>query len=221
MAAHAGPPPAGRRGRFAARAGGDVQLSDLLRESHIFGSVVREVLEVRLLNDVTRLPLSVSQFRLVKLMALDGHHQVRDIAAFLGVSPPAATKCIDKLERLGLVARSPSARDRRATWLAVSPRGRRVVRRYEALKAARMAPVLRRSPAVAIRDLTRLLHRFSVSLLDLERPTAGECLRCAAYIAEPCAVGDIIGRCPYQAARDARRAPLRRRATSPRHATEA
>jgi DNA-binding MarR family transcriptional regulator len=185
--------------------GGDRRSTDLLRESHIFGAVVREVLETSLLRDATPLPLSVSQFRLVKLMALNGHHQVGDVAEYLGVSSPAATKCIDKLERLGLVVRSPSEGDRRATWLAVSARGRRVVRQYEALKAARLANVLGEYPPAELRRLTRLLQRFSVSLLRTGRLGNRGCLRCAAYIAAPCPVGDVLGGCPYLTTHDARR----------------
>ncbi len=53
-------------------------------------------------------------------MTLNGRHQAGELAEFLGVSAPAATKNIDKLERFGLVVRSPSKGDRRATQLSAS-----------------------------------------------------------------------------------------------------
>ena len=181
-------------------------LTSLLRQSHIFASVVREVLDLGLLREATPLPLTVSQFHLLKLMSLNGHHQLSHVAQFLGVSAPAATKNIDKLERLGLVSRTPSEGDRRATWLAVSPKGRRVVRKYEGLKSARLAPVLQSFPPAKLEELTKLLECFSVSLLSTEAPSGGMCLRCAAYIEQGCPVGKILGGCPYQVARDARAA---------------
>src|SRR3990172_1781993 len=90
----------------------------LLRSSHIFASAVREILEQKLVREVSSVPLTLSQFHLLKLMHLNGRHQVGQVADFLGVSPPAATKNIDKLEALGLLVREPSKGDRRARLLS-------------------------------------------------------------------------------------------------------
>jgi DNA-binding MarR family transcriptional regulator len=170
----------------------------LVRYSHIFASAVREVLELKLLRDVCPSPLTLSQFQLLKLMSTNGHHQVGEVADFLGVSPPAATKNIDKLERLGLVVRSPSKGDRRATLLTVSQKGRRLVRKFEDAKAARLSPVLERFQPEEIEQFSRLLERFSVSLLDVKPSGPSFCLRCAAYVEEGCPVGQILGGCPYE-----------------------
>jgi DNA-binding MarR family transcriptional regulator len=178
--------------------GGAVEALRLVRYSHIFASAVREVLEMKLLRDVCPTPLTLSQFQLLKLMSTNGHHQVGEVADFLGVSPPAATKNIDKLERLGLVIRSPSKGDRRATLLTVSPKGRRLVRKYEEAKSARLSPVLERFQPEEIEQFSRLLERFSVSLLDVEPSGPSFCLRCAAYVEEGCPVGQILGGCPYE-----------------------
>ncbi|HUU85868.1 MAG TPA: MarR family winged helix-turn-helix transcriptional regulator [Phycisphaerae bacterium] len=168
-----------------------------LRYSHIFASTVREVLEEKLLRKVSTDSLTLSQFHVVKLMALDGHRQVGEVAEFLGVSAPAASKNIDKLERLGLVVRSPSKGDRRATLLSVSRKGRRLVRRYEELRVARLSPALQTFEPEEIEQLTRLLERFSVSLLQVEPTEDTFCLRCGCYIEEGCSVGRIRGGCPY------------------------
>jgi len=181
---------------------GDDSLLRLLRYSHIFSSVVRECLDVRLLRETTALPLTVPQFHLLKLIALHGLRQVGDAADVLGVSPPAATKNIDKLERLGLVVRGSPTGDRRATPLTVSAKGRHLVRRYEELKTARVSPILSSYPPETIRGLTELLEQFSVSLLGLDRSPDGFCLRCAAYVEEGCAVGVARGGCPYQLTRE-------------------
>jgi DNA-binding MarR family transcriptional regulator len=170
----------------------------LVRYSHIFASAVREVLELRLLRSASSLPLTLSQFHVLKLMTFNGQHQVSEVASFLGVSPPAATKNIDKLERIGLMVRAQSAGDRRATLLSVTDKGRRLVQRYERLKAERLAAVLEAFEPQEVTRLASLLERFSVALLDLDPGGDGSCLRCAAYLEEGCPVGALRGGCPYR-----------------------
>ena len=183
----------------------------LLRSSHIFASAVREVLELKLVREVSPVPLTLSQFHLLKLMFLNGRHQVGEVADFLGISPPAATKNIDKLEALGLLVRFPSRGDRRAKLLSVSRKGRDLVRRYEELKRKRLSPVLMEFQAEELEQLSRMLERFSLSLLEKEPPREGDgvCLRCDAYIQSGCPVGQLRGGCPYQSARRARSAAPR------------
>ena len=185
--------------------GKDVRQSRFLRSSHVFASVVREILEAKFLQEVCPAPLTRSQFHLLKVIGLNGTHQVGELASFLGMSPPAATKNIDKLERLGLIVRNPSKGDRRATLLSASAKGRRLVRKYESLKTERLAPVLREFNMRELDSFSRLLERFSVSLLNTEAPGNGYCLRCGAYIEQDCPVGRIRGGCPYLKTRDARK----------------
>lgn len=180
------------------RSCGEEEFLRLVRDSHIFASVVCEILDVELLREASPSPLTPSQFQIVKLMSFDGHHQVGEIAGFLGVSPPAATKNIDKLERLGLVTRSPSKGDRRATLLSVSRKGRRLVRRYEDLRAARLTPVMEAFKPAEIARLIELLERFSVSLLSQEPQGDRFCLRCAGYIEDDCPIRQVHGGCRYQ-----------------------
>ena len=177
------------------------QLHRVLRLSHIFSSVVREILEAKLLREATPLPLTLTQFHILKLMALKGEHQTGELAQFLGVSAPATTKNIDKLERFGLAMRTPSAGDRRATFVSTTHKGARLVEKYEELKATRVYPILETFDSHEIDQLSDLLERFSVSLLKRERTSRGFCLRCAAYIETGCPVGHVRGGCPYDKVR--------------------
>lgn len=176
----------------------------LLRDSHIFASAIREILDVKLLREVSPASLTPAQFQVLKLMSLNGNHQVGEVAGFLGVSPPAATKNIDKLERLGLVVRTPSKGDRRATLLSVSRKGRRLVRKYDDLRVVRLLPVLAGFSSEEIEQFTRLLERFSLSLLSQEMLGDRFCLRCAGYIEDDCPVKQVHGGCRYQKIREAR-----------------
>jgi DNA-binding MarR family transcriptional regulator len=184
--------------RPSAPGGRAAQLFPLLRNGYIFASAVREIVSEKLLREATTLPLTVSQFQLLKLMTLDGKHRVGELADLLGVTPPAVSKNIDKLEGLGLVVRAPSKGDRRATLLSVSPRGRRLVRKHAELVTARLGPVLEGFRRQELEQFWRLLERFSVSLLNLEASADGFCLRCAGYLKNDCPVGQVRGGCPYQ-----------------------
>lgn len=174
------------------------ELHRLLRYSHIFSSAVREVLESQLLQAISPEPLSISQFHLLKLMMFKGQHQVGQVADFLGVSPPAATKNIDKLEGLGLMVRTPDKGDRRATLLSVTPKGRRLVKKFEEKKAERLQPILHNFKKDEVDRFSHMLERFAVSLLDIETAGDSVCLRCAAYLEPDCPVGKVRGGCPYE-----------------------
>jgi DNA-binding MarR family transcriptional regulator len=201
------------RGPSADRAGGsrgDVRANEgdvagrlhrLLRYGHIFSSAVREILESRYLEEVSDHALTLPQFHLLKLIGLNGHHQVGEVAEFLGVSAPAASKNIDRLESLGLVERGSCEGDRRATLLSTSPKGRSLIRRYEELKKRRLAPVLAKFDTAEIDHLSELLERFSVHLYEQERGADGFCLRCAAYCQSGCPIGAVLGNCPYDSIR--------------------
>jgi DNA-binding MarR family transcriptional regulator len=173
------------------------ELYQFLRNSHIFSSAVREILETKYLADTCSESLTLQQFHLLKLISLNGNHHVGEIADFLGVSSPAASKNIDKLERLGLVSRAQCTTDRRATLLTATQKARQLVQRYEDHKAERLTPVLQRFRTGELEELTRLLERFSVLLYAKEAPAESFCLRCAAYGQEDCPIGRVLGNCPY------------------------
>ena len=184
--------------------GDPAELLRLIRFSHIFASAVREILELKIIQEASPLPLSISQFHILKVISLNGQHQLGELADFLGVSPPATTKSIDKLEGLGLVLRGASAEDRRVTLLSVSPAGRQLVDKYEAIKAARLAPVLAKFKNEELQQFASLLQRFAVSLHQQEESRREFCLRCDAYIETNCPVGRVRGGCPYQMSRGGR-----------------
>jgi DNA-binding MarR family transcriptional regulator len=68
---------------------------------------------------------------------------IRELAAHERVSPPAMTKHVDRLERDGLVDRTPSDDDRRRVGLTLTPDGHRVLRRVRSRRTAWLASRLR------------------------------------------------------------------------------
>ncbi|MGP4085717.1 MarR family winged helix-turn-helix transcriptional regulator [Streptomyces sp. KR55] len=89
-----------------------------LRYLRLAGQVRRQIDE-RLMTG--RLSLS----RLKLLQAVDGLGPVNQagLAGQLGKAPRSVTQAVDALERQGLVRRSPSATDRRAKMVTLTPAG--------------------------------------------------------------------------------------------------
>jgi DNA-binding MarR family transcriptional regulator len=90
---------------------------------------------------------------------------VRELAARERVTPPAMSNHVDRLERDGLVSRTPSASDRRRVGLSLTEEGQRVLRRVRSRRTAWLATRLRSLSAeeleaveAAVEPLSRLLH---------------------------------------------------------------
>src|ERR1700759_1284880 len=57
--------------------------------------------------------------------------RITDVAARLGIDPPAVTRKAQQLERLGLVSRSRDAGDARAFRLRLTPEGNDMLDRFQ------------------------------------------------------------------------------------------
>jgi DNA-binding MarR family transcriptional regulator len=89
---------------------------------------------------------------------------VRELAARERISPPALTNHVKRLERAGLVTRTPSDGDRRRVGLTLTDEGQRVLRRVRSRRTAWLATRLRTLGAgdlaaveAAVGPLARLL----------------------------------------------------------------
>lgn len=89
---------------------------------------------------------------------------IRDLAAHERISAPALTKHVDRLERDGLVVRTPSRSDKRRIGVALTEDGQRALRRVRSRRTAWLATRLRAlnpdelaAVEAAIEPLSRLL----------------------------------------------------------------
>jgi DNA-binding MarR family transcriptional regulator len=172
-------------------------LTPLLRSTHIFASTVHDVLQLDPLHRIAKHPITPAQCNLLRIASMKGRHPVGQVASLLGISAPAATKTIDRLESLGLVERVPCEGDRRTHLFKVTASGRALVRRCENMKMARLRAVAEQFELEEIAQLEDLLTRFSVSLLSGPHDETRPCLLCAAHIHEKCPVARVRGGCPY------------------------
>jgi DNA-binding MarR family transcriptional regulator len=89
---------------------------------------------------------------------------IRDLATHERISAPALTKHVDRLERDGLVVRTPSPSDKRRIGVVLTEEGQRMLRRVRSRRTAWLATRLRgldpdelAAVEAAIEPLSRLL----------------------------------------------------------------
>jgi DNA-binding MarR family transcriptional regulator len=103
------------------------------------------------------------------LHAEESSLRVTDLAARLGIDPPAVTRKAQQLERLGLVSRARDADDARASRLQLTPEGREVLKRFLLARHQWLATLLADWPAAECREFARLICRFTA---DVDRHLA-------------------------------------------------
>lgn len=110
--------------------------------------------------------VTLTQHRLLVLLAAGGEQTIGALAAKLGVNQSNASRLVDRLARLGLVDRRPSTDDRRAVVVGLRPEGRAVL---DAVTERR-----RRDLAELLTELTPTERRAAVRGLVAFNRVAGE-----------------------------------------------
>jgi DNA-binding MarR family transcriptional regulator len=83
----------------------------------------------------------------------------QELGAALGIDPSTMVSLIDQLESAALAGRRPSARDRRAREVAITPQGRRLLKRARRVVSEAEDEVLGGLTDDERRDLVGLLRR--------------------------------------------------------------
>jgi len=178
---------------MAKRGNGDTAL-DFLGSAHIFASAVEEVVERRILEEVAGKQVTLSQFKLLTMVALTDAHTISDVALFLGVSNAAASKAVDKLVRRKLLRRTEGQPDRREICLSLTESSRQLLEAYEEKKERKLADVFRDFPPDELRRTSRLLDRISAELVDHHSDPEEICLQCGIYFRDQCVVRQLAQR---------------------------
>jgi DNA-binding MarR family transcriptional regulator len=103
--------------------------------------------------------LTTALFALLNVInAREGAIQ-QELGSALGIDRSTMVSLIDELENAGLASRRPSAKDRRAREIAITPKGRRLLKRARALIAQAENEVLGGLSEDERRELEALLRR--------------------------------------------------------------
>lgn len=178
---------------MASGGNGDIA-RDFLGSAHIFASAVEEIVEKRLLEEIAGRHLTLSQFKLLRMVALTDAHTISDVALFLGVSSAAASKAVDKLVRRKLLRRAEGQPDRREICLSLTESSRRLLAAYQEKKEHKLAQVFRGFPGDELRRTARLLDRLSAELVDHHAHPDEVCLQCGIYFRDQCLVRQLVKR---------------------------
>lgn len=114
-----------------------------LEQAHTFATLLPALLRrlsAGAVDPVMELPLA--QLRVCGILC-DGPQSISALGRELGVSASAMTQIADRMQRAGLVNRVPKQGDRRVRCLRLTSRGKKMMRRHDEARAARMAEVLR------------------------------------------------------------------------------
>jgi DNA-binding MarR family transcriptional regulator len=95
---------------------------------------------------------------------------VRELAARERVSPPALSNRVDRLAQDGLVARTPSADDRRRVGLTLTEAGQRVLRRVRSRRTAWLVTRLGQLSAAELAAIEAAVEPLAQLLDEEERP---------------------------------------------------
>src|SRR5947199_2905589 len=107
--------------------------------------------------------LTPALFALLNVIgARDGAIQ-QELGAVLGIDPSTMVSLIDQLESAGLAKRRSSPRDRRAREVAITPQGRRLLKRARRVVSESEDEVLGGLTDEERRELTTLLRRALAS----------------------------------------------------------
>lgn len=109
--------------------------------------------------------LSASQALLARVIQAHGPAKVGELAALVGVKPPAASAMLDALEGEGLIERERDADDRRATIVRLTPAGCAALEDAESVRREMMRRYLGVLSEHDVRELLRI-HRTLLNALD-------------------------------------------------------
>jgi DNA-binding MarR family transcriptional regulator len=97
------------------------------------------------------------------------HLRLTDLGRRLLVRPPSVSTIVDRLERVGLVSRLRAATDQRAKEIALTPAGRKLVKRVLKRHPAQIRAVLGGLDSSEVRVLHRLMDQISAHLQSMDR----------------------------------------------------
>ena len=165
---------------------GKIEIDDFVRNLQLISFLTRHYIEGRFVTEVTDKPISFVHMNLMRILDQYPGRTVGDIAKFMNVSYPAATKTIDKLVRLGFLKRREDSRDRRIAHLHLTPGGKRMVEKYLVLKREQIEQIVNDFGTDEAQLLSEHLNKFARCIVDRIPIRAGICMQCGAFSPVDC-----------------------------------
>ena len=122
-----------------------------------------------------RFGISASQWGILRVLQreeLGGNRELslKTVSERMLIQPPSVTGVVDRLERQGLVTRSPSATDMRVRHLSLTRRGRDLIARVLNGHPARIRSLFAPLPPAEQQTLLELLGKLETHLRSMAEP---------------------------------------------------
>jgi len=177
--------------------GSTPELLDLRRNLHSLTIAMREVLEVRPLDQLSEGEISPDQLRVLRLVSFNQGSRVGQVAEGLGIKPSSASLILDRLETRGYIERYSDADDRRITRLRPTEKGERVFEEAEGRIGRRLQVALKSFDAEKIAGFNTLLGEFIRGMMEGEKIFASLCFHCGIQATGTCVLDQKYENCPY------------------------
>ena len=105
--------------------------------------------------------ITLPQYRALVVLSTRGPQRAVDLADHLGVTPPTASRMIERLVRKRLARRARSQGDRRTVRVDLTDAGRRVVAQVTERRRAEIERILEEMPTRGRRTVTAALRSFA------------------------------------------------------------
>jgi DNA-binding MarR family transcriptional regulator len=112
--------------------------------------------------------ISITQFRLLHMLKVQGMQRVVDIADYLSVTPGAVTGMADRLIERGLIARIRSEDDRRVVYLQITASGEEQLEAMQKIQNETVAAMFRYLPEKDVEELHRIFSHILRNLPEKE-----------------------------------------------------
>jgi len=166
-------------------------VTQAVRLCRLFSNVVDEIVTARALTRTVGDGLSRAQFEGLQFVYLHPMCCIKDLAAGLDVSHPAAVKLVERVEAKKLITRSASEKDRRVVQLGVTDLGAELTAKTMAARNRAIEAILTETGDGCARTLLTCLERFVLAALKDEKDVDGVCLHCGGSHADDCPVCQI------------------------------
>jgi len=161
----------------------------------IMAQAMTEICQRSTLDKASGHPLTRNQFKILKILSNGGIFQISFLAKLLDISNPAISKNIDRLAKLGLVARRHNSQDRRRLEILLLPPGMEVVTNYERILEGKQTHLLEHFTAQEKDILLDMVKRLIRYTLAEEQDIEAICLQCGGNCGEHCVIETRRGLC--------------------------
>jgi len=165
------------------------------RNMEIFAAIVKAIISQSIPCPEKQVKVTLAQMKCLQFIHSHDKVLIGDIAKSRGISYPAATKAISRLEEKGLVIREQDAADRRNIFVRLTECGKLMATRILPDRLNRLKQLLNEMPEEKFKALQDGLTAFLEVALNDRELLEQVCLHCGKDHDETCLLHEIEIKC--------------------------